>query len=423
MRLEEGAIELYHRCSHALRVERDDSLASITCVRGTEDGVAARLWSPASGRVSFAACSGSPESGARRAVELCLAAARAEPGAVAESARRGSGLAVGVVAEDAQPWWSGSRGTLTDDDGFAEPPSEKELAVWLERARMEASEHGESGRRSSVELLDGWIEVATTVETWAADGGLRASRVRTRAWAGIRLKLGESLPRPLIVGSRRWLDLQPEAWRITMEDRWLVPADEAAGRAVPRGPVVFSPECSAALVRALVTTLHTGGGSETEVGPGWRVADDPSVPDALFGAAFDDSGFPTRRVVLAGGEKTEGVLEGPGHLRRPSFRDTPSPAPFHLVVEAREDTFPGAGILADGLVIHPLATGEWLLEIRGVHLDRDGVPVEPIGTVFSRVQPRALVRRCVAAVGQPRRSHLGVSTPALVFDDLASGPR
>jgi hypothetical protein len=219
------------------------------------------------------------------------------------------------------------------------------------------------------------------------------------------------------VARRRWSDLRPDAWWEALEDRRLPGEDD---RPPPAGgvPVLFNPECSALLVQSLAGRLHGAGRAPgVEVGPAFKLYDDPGRPDALFGGAFDDSGFPTGRKRLANGVRTSGRIEGPGHDRRPSFRDRPAPRASHLVVPATERGVPADGVVGTALSIHPVERDRWVLRIEGGRL-KDGAPTTLIRPAHVSIAPEELVRRCVATVGPPRLSHLGVETPALLFAPL-----
>jgi hypothetical protein len=147
------------------------------------------------------------------------------------------------------------------------------------------------------------------------------------------------------------------------------------------------------------------------------VADEPLAPDALFGGSFDDAGFPTRRRVLADGARGIGTVDGPGCLRRPSYRDPPRAQPFHPVLEDGPEDPGGDGLLVSELAVHPLPDGRWILECDGIL--RRGAEWGPAvrGGLIS-TNPALLARCCVARVGPARSSHRGVRTPALLFEGL-----
>jgi hypothetical protein len=197
-----------------------------------------------------------------------------------------------------------------------------------------------------------------------------------------------------------------------------LPAGSAEPPSSSRVPVLFSPEASALIVQALVRTLHVAGADhDLAVGPAWRVTDDPRDPASLFGGVFDDAGFTTRKENLANGLRCIGEISGPGHYRRPSFRDRPEALPSHLVVEARNQPVPDRAVVATAVGLHPVAPDRWLLRVEGAHLNR-GQPGAPLRPSHISISPRELVRRCAATIGPSRASHRGVQTPALLFEDL-----
>ena len=88
--------------------------------------------------------------------------------------------------------------------------------------------------------------------------------------------------------------------------------------------------------------------------------------------------------------------------------------PSNLVVESTHDGDPiGAGWVAESLRIAALDTDRWMLLM-------DGAPAAggPPETLRVGISPADLALRCAAAVGAPRRSILGVVTPALVVAGL-----
>jgi hypothetical protein len=169
---------------------------------------------------------------------------------------------------------------------------------------------------------------------------------------------------------------------------------------------MFTPECAATLVSALVRYFHADESSlGRPAGPGWRVAEDPRSPKALFGGSFDDAAFPTERRLLADGERICGAITGAGNLIRSSFRDPPEPLPAHLVVEPPAVEPTEAPAVISELTIHPLAPGELALQI---------------GERIVKSSPAELILKCVGGVGPSRLSHRGVLTPALLFEGLES---
>lgn len=395
--------ELYHRASIGLRVLRRAGSTSPASHRGHDEGLAVRTRSGGERRLSFAACSGSSEASLRWILDR---AGQCGPAGGAES----------------DSWSRGAKAVRVDRDEQSELPSQEELAEWLDRA-WSGLRDPESPAAHRLEPIEAWVEVASTIESWAGDGGLKASRVRRRAWALVRLRRTDgcgSTPRPLQIAARRWPELSDRGWRDLLEDQWF-PAEHGARATRRRGPVLFNPACSSRLILALVTALHRHDHEEeVPVGPAWKLVDDPGEPTALYGGSFDDAGFPSRRKRLADGERTIGILRGRGHYRRPSYRDRPAPLPSHLHLTAKRGDPPPRGILVSGLTLHPLAPNRWALEIEGAELE-GGRPGRGIRGAVIHVAPEELVRRCVTAVGPPRDSYRGVRTPGLVFDGLEVG--
>jgi len=325
---------------------------------------------------------------------------------------------VGRGEADDVPTWAVGEPERADRDEMERLPSPAELKSWLARSwdLLEA----QPGVGSRLEIADAWVEAAATVESLVGSGGLAAVRTRTRAWAMARLRARDPAiraPRPLLVAGRRWDRLDEAGWAALAGERcWETGA--LAGSRAGRMRVTFRAEAAALLVAALVRALHTGTAAiGRPVGPGWAVADDPFVPDALFGGAFDDAGFPAQRRILADGERVTDAAAGPGAFRRPSFRDPPQPLAFHPALESGREEPEGEGLWVSELAIHPLPDGRWLLECDGAL--RRGSEAGPwIRGGLVSTTPGTLVRSCVARVGPARSSHTGVRTPALVFEDL-----
>jgi hypothetical protein len=390
-------LELYHRAALTLRVSDEGESKKVKMQYGQDEGLALRATTRKGSDVAFAATSGSQPSSLRWVVARCRELYAPTPQ---------EGL-----------WPRDGGAEKNDRDGAPELPPLAEVREWLDRARQALAGHGGKGP----EPLELSVEVAATVESWVADGGLRASRVRTRGWALMRIRKpwkGDHASKPVLVARRRWSELPPGAWREVLEDRNL-PDRSASPPPTASVPVLFNPECSALLVLALTKTLHAGAREPgIEVGPAWKVYDDPCHAQALFGGSFDDVGFATRRKRLANGHRTCGTIKARGHYRRPSFRDRPIPLPSHLSVSATARPAPTEGVIATALSVHPVESGRWLLRIDGALLDQ-GRPGAVLRPSFVSISPEELVLRCVATVGPPRLSHLGVETPALLFDHLS----
>jgi hypothetical protein len=305
-------LEFYHRSSHGIRIELEESEQRMQEREGSEQGVAVRMPS------GFAAASGSDDNSLRWAID------RAKAGrACSRERNRVEG-----------------GGELQDHDETSDMPAAAQLHSWLEKALD----------LLPVRPLRAWVETAKTIESLVADGGLAASRSRCRAWAMAWVK-----QRPLIIASRRWKELPEQGWA----DLAVAGSGESVG-----SPILFTADSAAKLVSALVRSFHDDESRIGEpVGPGWRLVDDPASPDALFGGSFDDGAFRTKRRLLADGERVCGAISGPGNLLRPSFRDPPQPLPSHLVVESLLMGPPDDHYSVSELTIHPLSPGEWALQV------------------------------------------------------------
>lgn len=389
------AVELYQRGSIRLRVTHSADDPDPTIQLGHEEGLAVRLAPEGAGGFSFAAASGRGEAALRCAIALAL--------------RNGpSGDSIGTA-------WATSPGPgLLDRERSLRLPSPSRLLRWLATSL---------GSLESKPPLSAWVEAAVTVESLAADGGLLASRSRSRVWALARFPVrgaaGLHEP-PRVLAGRSLDELRTEDWSERPEGA--EPTERQAARIGSRtSPAVFLPEAASTLVSALVRSLH-GQGHECglKVGPGWRVTDDPLEPNSLFGGHFDDTGHPTRRSILSDGKTVIATIDGEGHMRRASYRDPPVPLAANLLVEESGEAPPGHGLLVAEARIHPLEPESWALEVDGAVL-RGGEACEPVRGAVFRVAPADLVRRCVAAVGARRRDpRVRVVTPSLVFDGLVA---
>jgi hypothetical protein len=391
--------EVYRRLSHSVRVRKHARVDIANLEAGHESGTALRLRS-SDGSATFGTTSGTGGEGISWLLDDADRA-RAEPEA---------------------PWPARSVSRCLDDRDERAPslPSPSDLNTWLENAWLRYTEMA-AERRGPPPLEHAWVESACTLECWVNSGGAQAMRLRSRSWAtGLlgTLKGGEGRPRPLGVASRRWAELPVDGWRRLGADRtW------PAGRSMPlpgETAILFSPESAGELVFALANALYLGDSSaQAAVGPGWHLVDDPEAPDSPMGGCFDDLLFPTRARILADGRRDVDVIVGPGHWRRPSYRNPPVALPTHLVIESTGASLPDRCVLATGLRVHALAPDRWLLEIEGGILEA-GEPGPPITRSFVRTSPRELVQGCIASFGSARRVHRAVTTPALLFENLAS---
>jgi len=392
--------ELYHRAALSLRLGLQEGEKTITVRSGVDEGLALRTLSEDGREIFFAASSGS----GKHSLEWALEQSRESRGQIALE----------------HPWARNGDRLTSDREPELRLPAADELSTWLREARDELA--GTAKRQNAaLEPLEAWVEVSATAESWVADGGLRALRTRARGWGVLRMREpwgAGSTSRPVLIARRSWKELPTTGWSTVLEDRWVSDRHSSPPPTRPV-PVLFNPECAASLVLALVKALHIhepDGGFP--VGPAWKVVDDPVDPAALFGGSFDDSGFATRRTLLADGRRAVGEIGGEGHFRRPSFRDRPISMPSHLTVLTEGDgPPPPRGVLVTALTLHPLQPDYWMLEIDGAHLE-GGRPGPLLRSAIVTMSPRELVRRCVAAVGPARLSYLAVETPALVFDNL-----
>jgi hypothetical protein len=149
------------------------------------------------------------------------------------------------------------------------------------------------------------------------------------------------------------------------------------------------------------------------------VRDDPIHPKALVGGWFDDAGFPTRIRPLADGEGVVDTLDGPGLLRRGSFRDLPEPHPSCLVVAGKDGAYPDPAIHLLDLRIYACPPGSWLLEGAG-HVVRRGRSAGVLPRVTIRTSPEKIAAGLVATAGAPVVVGSGVVSPALVVEGLRS---
>ena len=389
--------EVYQRLSQSVRVRKHARSDVATLEAGHECGTALRLRS-SDGSATFGTVSGAGEAGLRWLLN---------------DADRS-------LSEPEAPWPDPTAARCLDDRDDRAPrlPSFADLNTWLEKAWWRYTDMA-AERRGPPPLEHAWVESASTLELWVSSDGAKALRSRCRSWAvGLpgALQGGSGRPRPLGVASRRFKGLPVDGWRRLGADRtW--PAGRSA--TPPEGAaVLFSPESAGELVFALARALHLGDSVElSTVGPAWRLVDDPAGPDCPMGCSFDDVLFPTRARVLADGHRGRDTIVGPGHLRRPSYRNPPVALPTHLVVEPTDASLPDRCVLATDLRVHALAPDRWLLEIDGGVLEA-GEPGPPIARSFVSTHPRELVRRCIGSFGDARRVHRAVTTPALLFENL-----
>jgi hypothetical protein len=370
-------VELYARTAIRLRM-RTEGTGPAVVERGHDVGLAVRAVD-SSGRIGFAAVSGLD----RQAVELALSEATTSPGAVIDP-----------------PWSTGGEGISMDHDDATALPEAEKLEAWL------AARSGPAA----------WVECGRTVEALVAEGGLRATRQRNRAW-GMRLlpfATGDAIEeRPRVVAARRLEALPGDLLTVPIPpDAAPLDLHEAAGSL----PVLISPPAASVLVRALVQALcGAARPGRARVGPALAVTESPGHPEGLSGGRFDDAGFTTRDKVLMDGSFASAADRGPGHYLRASYRDPPRPTFGTLGLADGELDVPRECVRIEHLRIHALDADRWLLEVGGT-VDNEGRPVRAVRVAFVRTRPTELALRVHGAVGKARPCPNGVITPALLLD-------
>jgi hypothetical protein len=370
-------VEIYARTAIRLRV-RTEGTGPAVVEQGQDEGLAVRVVDP-SGRIGFAAASGIDP----QAVGWALSEAAGSPGPAIDP-----------------PWSTGGEGVLRDHDDATPPPEAEELEAWL------AAHSGPAA----------WVECGRTVEALVADGGLRATRRRNRAWAMRLLPFaaGDRIEeRPRVVAARRLEALSGDLLTVRLPpDVAPLPLHEAAGSL----PVVVSPPAASVLVRALVQGLcGSARPGRVPVGSALAVTENPGHPEGLSGGRFDDAGFATRDEVLMDGRFASSADRGAGHYLRASYRDPPCPSFGTLELPDGGLDLPGECVRIEFLRIHTLDADRWLLEMGGA-VEKDGSPVRPVRVEFVRIRPTELALRLQGAVGTARACPNGVITPALLLD-------
>lgn len=350
--------EVFQRRTQRLSVDLEQGGV---CVRqGVEEGTAVRLH--ATGKVHFGAASGIDVEAAREA----RAMARALPG---------------TSSPDADLPWAGP-GRLLDVEGASPLPSAAAMEAWLRRAAREA--------RAS-------LDAAVTVEVLGSGGGLRACRVRSVVW-GRRL---EGTQMRSAVG-RRLEHLNPGDW----DEPERIEGDPGA---FPHGgDLALLPAAVGALAPALVAAVPPGA----VAGPGWACVDDPEDPEAPSAGPFDDTGFPAKRLLLAGGGRVLAAARGPGRRRRHSFREPPVERAANLAFLS-SGSWTGHGVLARAARIQAVGS-DWWVVLEAARAEK-GHPVGPWRERIVRGRPEAWVASCEAVLPPSRRTPEGVLTGTLAF--------
>jgi hypothetical protein len=353
-------VELYVKTSSRVRVSRAPDESGVQLQRVNESGHALRVMSRRSDQAGFAASSGLTES----AVDWTL-------GAAATAVSEQPTLLPRAADIDAERFDLDAEATL--------PPEARLKAELVHRPFLRS------------------IEAGTTVETLIGREGWIAVRRRHRLWG-----VAES-PRLRLVAQRGF-----EHWESCLE---LEPrVAEASPIADRPESLTFSSEAAAPLVTALVERFHGPTDNQNpRVGSGWDVAEEPVRPDGLSGGAFDDSGFPATRRVLAERGVWVGRIAGPGTFRRGSFRDLPRESHTNLAMPSPDTKFDGGTDRCQ--VIHSrvvrLSFDLWVLELETA-----------LGQHWLRIDPALLLAGCSGRMGAPTLTSVGPIVPELRFDGL-----
>jgi hypothetical protein len=390
-------VEIFHRRGSRVRVQNGGPNTVATHHASEEEGIAVRLLDRVRGTSGFGASTGAGPGSFRWALDRAR-----------ESAAR--------AAAEPDPSGAGEGKPVLDVGDDRSLPSHASLEADLDAVMEKVARTGRSGL--SIMISGAWMETGLTEETLVTTSGIRASRVRLRTWAMVSIRwrsAGTWFERPRFLAKRgAGVSSAVEPFPEVGDALEFAGMDLEPPNSVP---IVLSPGASAALVRTAARALHLSGASEgAPVGRGWRLMDRPDLEGGLFGGRFDDTGHPCPAVRLADGRSTTGSLAGPGHRWRASFRDPPAVLPTNLVVPEGTDPMPDRGICLSDLRIHPLEPDRWALEALGIVLE-GGKPAEIGGRCVLTARPGDLVRRCVGSTGPAVASYLGVTTPALIFDN------
>lgn len=368
------AIEIYTRRSRRIRLRSEPGVGRIE-ERGWDAGTAVRTHDPSTSRIGFASSAGCAANAAVLLTRVAL-----------ESAVR--------VPELCAPWLRRGAEVLRDLEPSLELPSAGRLSDWLDGAATAA-----------VPPATRWVEAAATVEAVAAEG-LSWVRSRCRVWA---VAVGGGLPESSAARSLEALPPVPAG-----------PGLPPASAGPLRGPLRIEPRALGVLVPALVRALHGDPPArDLDVGPGWAVRDDPLMPGAVVGGAFDDSGFDAVPRALARECRVVGGVYGPGTLRRGSYRDLPEPGTSLVVVTPPVEPVPEDRVDVLSLRVEVVTPKSWRLEMDGERWVA-GRSAGGFRAAHLWTDPVTLARACVAGSGEPARCGWGVLSPALIFEGLAA---
>ena len=187
--------ELYHRAARVIRVGSRKGEAGVAIREGQDEGLAMRAIDRERKEMLFAAAAGSGDRSLRWIAEQPKG--RPAPSEL----------------------WARGAARLRDHDEQVSMPDARELSAWLEQARADLTERAAVRKKTHVPL-ELWVEVAATLESWVADGGLKASRTRARGWAVLRMSgsWGSGCTgKPVSLSCRSWRDLPTAGWGICGE--------------------------------------------------------------------------------------------------------------------------------------------------------------------------------------------------------------
>lgn len=203
----------------------------------------------------------------------------------------------------------------------------RDLAAEAPRSRLLAARLDDGGSESRIESSRGvaaaWRNRLAALHVEAATAG----------GAVVELAAAERDARRLL----------PKALARRLADRLAVAAGQPVER--DRGEMLLAPAVAARLLAGLVP-LFVGAGSRARLealrdrqgrvgSAALTVIDDGRLPGGALEAPVDGAGSPAREVVLIEAGTAARVLDGPGSLRRPGWRDLPRPGVSHLYLAPR----------------------------------------------------------------------------------------
>ena len=250
-----------------------------------------------------------------------------------------------------------------------------------------------------------WAEVGTTIEILVGPKGWMTVRRRHRFWACLEDGGTQLVAKRGVSG-----------WEALLESG----GDELIRASEPEEPesgsLILTSDAAAPVIASLVGAFHAHGSSPwMQSGRGWSLADEPSHPDGLSGGAFDDSGFPASPKVLAKDGLWVANVEGPGTLRRNSYREPPLESPSNLtMLSGISSRQPAGAVVAERCRVLRMSPDLWVLELQLTH--RKGL--ESARHRWLRVHPMALLDACSEPFGCPKVTSDGLIAPGLVFEGL-----